>query len=213
MRDWTRVPCIASVHVCWVTKLCLTLWDPMDCSPPGSSVHAWMSPRMNTGVGCHFLLQGIFPNPGIDPCLLHCQADSSPLNHLGSSCTARWILNHWITREVPLCAHFSNEESNVYLLGAAWRLIGMRNAEHLLQRLVLSQTVSSFSFPKVEGTGSWEISSNTDSLVGKDVWRGCFSFLGLLEQRTTNWMAQIAQLYVLNAQTTAQLYSSHMLAK
>ena len=31
--------------------------DPTDCSPPGSSVHG-DSPGKNTGVGCHFLLQG-----------------------------------------------------------------------------------------------------------------------------------------------------------
>ena len=33
--------------------------DPMDPSPSDSSVH-WGSPGKNTGVGCHFLLQGIF---------------------------------------------------------------------------------------------------------------------------------------------------------
>ena len=32
----------------------------MDWSPPGSSVHGH-SPYKNTGVGCHALLQGIFP--------------------------------------------------------------------------------------------------------------------------------------------------------
>ena len=26
---------------CKVTKLCSTLWDPMDCNPPGSSVHGF----------------------------------------------------------------------------------------------------------------------------------------------------------------------------
>ena len=45
---------------------CLTLFDPMDCSLPGSSVHG-DSPG-NTGVGCHFVLQGIFP--GIKPASL-----------------------------------------------------------------------------------------------------------------------------------------------
>ena len=39
-----------------VTQLCPTLSDPMDCSPPGSSVHG-DSPGQDTGVGCHFLLQ------------------------------------------------------------------------------------------------------------------------------------------------------------
>ena len=43
-----------------VAQVCLTLWDPMDCSPPDSSVHG-DSPVKNTGVDCHFLLQGIFP--------------------------------------------------------------------------------------------------------------------------------------------------------
>ena len=28
-----------SVCVCWVAQLCLTLCNPMECSPPGSSVH------------------------------------------------------------------------------------------------------------------------------------------------------------------------------
>ena len=38
------------------TQSCLTLCNPMDSSPPGSSVHG-NSPGKNTGVGCHFLLQ------------------------------------------------------------------------------------------------------------------------------------------------------------
>ena len=40
------------------------------------------SPRKNTGVGCHFLLQGIFSAQGSNPCLLcllHQQVDSLPL--------------------------------------------------------------------------------------------------------------------------------------
>ena len=39
---------------------CPTLCDPMDRSPPGSSVYG-DSPGKNTGVGCHALLQGTFP--------------------------------------------------------------------------------------------------------------------------------------------------------
>ena len=49
-------------------QLCLTFYDPMDCSPPG--------------LGCHALLQGIFPTQGWNPgllCLLHWQAGSLPL--------------------------------------------------------------------------------------------------------------------------------------
>ena len=46
--------------MCLVTLLCPTLCDPMDYSPEGSSVHG-DSPGNNTGVGCHTLLQRIFP--------------------------------------------------------------------------------------------------------------------------------------------------------
>ena len=38
----------------------------MDCGPPGSSVHKGFSGK-NTGVGCHFLLQGIVPTQGLNP--------------------------------------------------------------------------------------------------------------------------------------------------
>ena len=46
--------------LCLVAQSCLTLCNPMDCSLPGSSVHG-DSPGKNTGIGCHALLQGIFP--------------------------------------------------------------------------------------------------------------------------------------------------------
>ena len=44
---------------------CLTPCDPMDCSPPGSSVHGILQAR-NTGVGSRALLQGIFPTRGLN---------------------------------------------------------------------------------------------------------------------------------------------------
>ena len=79
-------PVLNCAVLCLVAQLCLTLWDPMDCSPPGFSVHGIL-PGKNTGTGCHFLLQGIFPTQGLNPRLLHLlhwQADSLPLHHLGS---------------------------------------------------------------------------------------------------------------------------------
>ena len=77
-----RQPCIMGstlfhIVLCLVTQSCPTLCNPMDCSPSGSSVHG-DSPGKNTGVGCHALLQGIFPTQGSVPGLLHC----------------RWILYH-----------------------------------------------------------------------------------------------------------------------
>ena len=47
------------------------------------SVHG-DSPGKNTGVGCHFLLQGIFRTQGSNPGLLHCRWISHCLSHQGS---------------------------------------------------------------------------------------------------------------------------------
>ena len=58
--------------LCLVAQLCLTLCNPMDCSPPGSSVHGDSSSK-NTRVGCHALLQGIFPTQGLNWGLLYCR--------------------------------------------------------------------------------------------------------------------------------------------
>ena len=49
-------------------KLCLTLWDPMDCSSPGSSVHGILQARILEWVDISF-----FPTQGLNPHLLHCR--------------------------------------------------------------------------------------------------------------------------------------------
>ena len=51
---------IRSLSESKVAQSCLTLCDPMDCSLPGSSIHGIFLGK-STGVGCHFLLQGVFP--------------------------------------------------------------------------------------------------------------------------------------------------------
>ena len=55
--------------LCLFAQSRLTLCDPMDYSPPGSSVHG-DSPGKNTEVRCRALLQGIFPTQGSNPHLL-----------------------------------------------------------------------------------------------------------------------------------------------
>ena len=46
-----------------------------------SLLYPWYSPGKNTGVGCHALLQGSLPNPGIEPRSPILQADSYYPNH------------------------------------------------------------------------------------------------------------------------------------
>ena len=42
---------------------------------PTRLICPWDSPGKNTGVSCHFFLQKIFPDQGLNLCLLHWQAE------------------------------------------------------------------------------------------------------------------------------------------
>ena len=64
-------------------QLCLTLWDPMDFNPPGSSVYGILWARILEWVAI-FLPQGIFAAQGS--------------NYI--ACIGRQILYHWATWEV-----------------------------------------------------------------------------------------------------------------
>ena len=95
---------------------------PMDCRPPGFSVHE-ESPGKNTGVGCRLLFQGIFPTQGLNPGLPRCrqilyrlslqgsprilewaayafsEGFSWPRNRTWASCIAGGFFASWATRE------------------------------------------------------------------------------------------------------------------
>ena len=67
------------VCVCVCAKLCPTLCNPMDYSLPDSCPCNF--PGKNTGAGCHFCPQGIFPVQGLNSCrfhLLHWQVGPLP---------------------------------------------------------------------------------------------------------------------------------------
>ena len=75
-----QMPCAV---LCLVAQSCPALSDSINCSPPGSSVHGG-SPGKKTGVGCHALLQGIFPTQGSNLGLLHCRRILYQLSYQGS---------------------------------------------------------------------------------------------------------------------------------
>ena len=81
--------------ICSVTQSCLTLCNPMDYSPSGSSVHGIFQARI-LGVGCHFLPQDIFPTQGSNPSPCISCIGRQILYHTG-----RQILYHWATWEAP----------------------------------------------------------------------------------------------------------------
>ena len=85
-------------------SICIIIWCCVVCGCSVLSNSLWCHgllpfsllcpcdfPGKTAGVGCHFLLQGIFPVHGLDLPLLHCQVASLPLHHLGSPIT--WQLH------------------------------------------------------------------------------------------------------------------------
>ena len=82
--NWTE-------YLCLVAQSCPSLCNPMDYSPPGTSV-CGDSPGKNTGVGCHaILLLWIFPTQGSNTGLLHCR---QILYHLIHQRSPNVILNN-----------------------------------------------------------------------------------------------------------------------
>ena len=73
-------------------------------------LYSWNFPGKNTRVGCHFLLQGIFPTQGSNLCLLcvlRYQVDSLTLCHLGS------LYSH---KELLILVHFLKTANGFNLL-------------------------------------------------------------------------------------------------
>ena len=66
-----------------VAQSCSTLWNPMDCSSPGSSVHGILQARTLEWVAMPFSRLSCWPR-----------------NWTWVSCIGRQLLYHWITREV-----------------------------------------------------------------------------------------------------------------
>ena len=71
------ITCVLFPCMCvFLVQLCLTLCDPMDCSPPGSSVCGILQARILERVAICFPRD--LPNPGIEPESPALQVDSSP---------------------------------------------------------------------------------------------------------------------------------------
>ena len=79
--EWFNLYCCC----CLVVKLCLTLLQLRGLWSAGL-LCPWDFLGKNTGLGCHFLLQGIFLTQGSNLCLLHGQMDSLPQSRQG-----RWF--------------------------------------------------------------------------------------------------------------------------
>ena len=83
---YSALACLCAGHELYVCCVCSVmsnfLW------PFGMKLSRllcpWDASGKNTGVGCHYLLQGIFPTQGLNPHLLHCRQILSLLSQQGS---------------------------------------------------------------------------------------------------------------------------------
>ena len=79
-------------------QLCPTLWDPVDCSPPGSSVHEILQVRI--------LEWDVIP---------FSRGSSQPRDRTQVSCIAGRFFTVWATREVPILSEMSQTKGKYYM--------------------------------------------------------------------------------------------------
>ena len=72
---------IESIYLSWSVLSPSIVFDSFASQMPVRLLYPWDFPGKDTGMGCHFLLQGIFPTQGLNSCLLCWQTDSLPLSH------------------------------------------------------------------------------------------------------------------------------------
>ena len=77
--------CVCVIYLCSVSQSCPPLWNPMNCSPPGSSVHGIFQGRIPEWVAIFYSRGSSWPR---DRNCVFC-----------ISCIGRWILHHCATWE------------------------------------------------------------------------------------------------------------------
>ena len=102
----TRPPCPSPTPWVHSDSMCPALL------PPARLLCSWDFASKNTGVGCHFLLQGIFLTQESNLRLLHWQTDSLPLSHLGSPIVVCVFIWQWSLHRQKLGYIYSHWFSN-----------------------------------------------------------------------------------------------------
>ena len=150
-----------------VTQSGPTLWDPMDCSLPGSSVLGILQARMLKWVA-HSLLQRIFLTQRSNPNLPHSTrifyqlshqgsprilervaypfsiGSSQPRNQTGVSCTAGGFFTSWATREALhwTVTHWKTQRRNILLKAQLTHKTWRDSKKSLSKPLSLAQFVT-----------------------------------------------------------------------
>ena len=114
---------IHTMEYCVHAQSCLTLWDSMDCSPPGSSVHGIFQPRILEWVA--------ISSP---------RGSSWPRNQTCISCIGRQTLYHWATEppgKLTLEYYSAMKKNEILPFAATWM-----NIEGIILREISQRTKS-----------------------------------------------------------------------
>ena len=101
-----KLPLAFCLCVCFVSQSCLTLCGPMDCSPPGSSVHGIFQARLLEWDAISYSRGSSWPRD---------QADSLPLSLLWSPVSLGTALNLEISLRIDNCVFQSMNMINVFI--------------------------------------------------------------------------------------------------
>ena len=146
-----------------VAQSCRTLRDPMDCSLPGSSVL--------TGVGSHYLLQGIFPTLGSNLGLLPCRQILYHLSHQGSPDVA--YMETYINKSSRTRASFDWRRTKFHSLPHLDKFNShlffhlLHNSEVFLEYLKTSIALGPEDMPDTMSLLSWVWQSSRDNVTWK----------------------------------------------
>ena len=103
----------------WLCAVCSVVFNSL--RPYGLQPTRLFCPQdssgKNTGVGCHALLQGIFPTQGLNEGLSHCRQILYCLSHQGSPRILEWVTNLFLLQGI-----FLIQELNRGLLHCRWLL-------------------------------------------------------------------------------------------
>ena len=109
-RSWTWKNCFdfwVFFSLSEVTQSCPTLCDPMDCNLT-RFLCPWDFPGKTTRVGCHCLLQEIFPTQGLNPGLPRCRQTLYCLSHQGANILVTFCIICSFSSGSKLCYHSSD---------------------------------------------------------------------------------------------------------
>ena len=85
-------PCLPALQIKWSRSVVSDSLQPHGLLPT-RLLRPWDFPGKSTGVGCHFLLQGIFMTQGLDLGLPHCRQMLYHLSHTAGSFFTKWAIS------------------------------------------------------------------------------------------------------------------------